>query len=310
MLDHSREFLVLAANLNYRTAATLLNISQPSLSRHIVELEKELGFKLFERNPLALTPAGRFYMESISDIIEHLDSVIKQGCRMAQEDSQTLSIYMLPSTGSLYSTIAYESITRIQAEQTDFSPRFQYNDRLFTIFDAVSLGKADVGFLLDKPSNLPDDLACEWLVNSPAIAWLHEDNPLLRLESLKFEDLADCYILSSTNQSSRTWLDGMIAIFRKAGVEPKIHLKDLDNRESFFINLAPDEVLLESTTAESICQINPRLVRVDFNDPALEYSVYLLYRKSPEKPLVGKFVETCHQVAKEISSELSPGSSS
>lgn len=299
MLDYSREFLVLAAHLNYKTAAMVLNISQPSLSRHIVDLEKELGFRLFERNPMALTPMGRFYMESISDIIENLDSVIEKGRQMSKIDNQTLPIYMLPAPGSVYSTIAYECIAQLHSEYPGFSPRFQYNDRHYTILDAVSCGKADIGFLLNKPSDIPDDLICEWLTDSPAVVWLHEHNPLLQKEDLKFEDLESCYVLSSTNQSSRTWSDGMNAIFRKKGIEPKAHLKDLDNRESFFINLGPDEVLIGSASTELITNINPHLVRVDFDDPDLMYSVHLLYREQPEKPIVGKFVETCHKFARE-----------
>ena len=49
VLDYSREFLVLAARLNYRETAALLNISQPALSRHMQQLEKEVGAQLIER---------------------------------------------------------------------------------------------------------------------------------------------------------------------------------------------------------------------------------------------------------------------
>ena len=44
-----REFLILARTENYLEAAELLFVSQPTLSRHIMTLENELGVPLFER---------------------------------------------------------------------------------------------------------------------------------------------------------------------------------------------------------------------------------------------------------------------
>ena len=61
MLDYAREFLVLAKQLNFVRAAETLHISQPTLTRHIAYLEQELGFKLLNRSPMALTEAGQSF---------------------------------------------------------------------------------------------------------------------------------------------------------------------------------------------------------------------------------------------------------
>ncbi len=42
--------ITLAEELNFSRAAERLHISQPTLSKQIVELESQLGFRLFERN--------------------------------------------------------------------------------------------------------------------------------------------------------------------------------------------------------------------------------------------------------------------
>ena len=44
-----QEFLVLAETLNFLAAASDLYISQATLSKHIREMEKELGAPLFKR---------------------------------------------------------------------------------------------------------------------------------------------------------------------------------------------------------------------------------------------------------------------
>lgn len=299
MLEYTREFMELATKLNYTAAAYQLNISQPTLSRHIADLENELGFKLFDRNPLSLTPSGRFYLESVSDIVERLDLIIEQSRAMSREDDRTLSICMVPSSCP-YSDIVYESIARIRGVVPNVSPRFHF-DRLQTVFDAVTSGAADIGILLAEPASLPDGFVCEWLVDSTFDAWLHESNPLLASPPVKFEDLEGCYLVCSTNQQYRTWYDGMAAAYRQRGMQPKVHLKDLDDLASFMLDLHLDEVLLGSDTLIA-SPYNPRLVRVRFDDPSLHYSAYLLYRSSA-RSVVKNFASTCHRVAEKKSTK-------
>ncbi|WP_158309937.1 LysR family transcriptional regulator [Eggerthella sp. YY7918] len=294
MLEYSREFMVLASRLNYTAAAAELNVSQPSLSRHMALLEKEVGFKLLERNPVALTPAGRYYLEVISDIVGRLDAAVERGRVISREGGNTVSISMVPSDCP-YSDIIYGAIARLREERVDFVPRF-LSDKTRTVFEAVASGLADVGVLLDLPDQLPDELACEWLVDSPFDAWLHEESPVLNHQPVLFEDLADCRLVCSTNQQFRTWLDGMSTAFRQHGMEPKLRLKDLEDMTSFMLELQPDELLLGSDTGAG-SGYNTHLVRIRFNDPTLVYSAYLLYRCNPVRPLVERFVRTCHELA-------------
>lgn len=77
------EFTVLARTLNYSRAAKALFISQSVLSKHIMELEKETGHKLIERNShnVALTEAGRILSNQAVEIIRlcgHAEHQIKK----------------------------------------------------------------------------------------------------------------------------------------------------------------------------------------------------------------------------------------
>ncbi len=59
-----RDFLAVAERGSLRAAARHLNVSQPSMTRSIHELEKELGVVLFERRAqgVALTPLGEVFL--------------------------------------------------------------------------------------------------------------------------------------------------------------------------------------------------------------------------------------------------------
>ncbi len=74
MLDFRlRVFQAVARKLSFTKAANELYISQPAITRHVRELEGELGLRLFERkgNSIALTPAGTLLLQH-ADATENL----------------------------------------------------------------------------------------------------------------------------------------------------------------------------------------------------------------------------------------------
>jgi DNA-binding transcriptional LysR family regulator len=54
-------FLAVAKAGSFRAAAEAMHLSQPALSQHVAEMERELGTRLFDRlgRKVALTEAGR-----------------------------------------------------------------------------------------------------------------------------------------------------------------------------------------------------------------------------------------------------------
>lgn len=63
-------FLSVARHLSFTKAAEELNISQPAISKHIVELESGYGIQLFERSKskVSLTPSGKIFKNFAQDI--------------------------------------------------------------------------------------------------------------------------------------------------------------------------------------------------------------------------------------------------
>lgn len=74
-IKYLKEFVTLAKELNYSSAAEMLFISQPVLSRHIMSLEKDLGMKLFDRTSKAvsLTKFGKFYLPYAEELARQFE---------------------------------------------------------------------------------------------------------------------------------------------------------------------------------------------------------------------------------------------
>lgn len=101
-----RYALELSKELNFSKVAEKLNISQPALSKQILNLEKELGVRLFERDktPIQLTYAGECFVERAEELLYKESQLL---CTMEQfktgeQGSITIgispfrSLYMMP----------------------------------------------------------------------------------------------------------------------------------------------------------------------------------------------------------------------
>ena len=74
-LNQVKHVIEVAEEKSFTTAAQKLFISQPSLSKSIKLLEKELGVELFERNPISLTFAGKIFVEKAKKILAEIEEV-------------------------------------------------------------------------------------------------------------------------------------------------------------------------------------------------------------------------------------------
>jgi DNA-binding transcriptional LysR family regulator len=74
--NYLRYFSVLAQVEHYTLAAARLEISQPSLSSAIRNLENELGVELFEKvgRNIRLTEQGRYYREQVDSALQQLNN--------------------------------------------------------------------------------------------------------------------------------------------------------------------------------------------------------------------------------------------
>jgi len=75
-----QEFVTLAKHRNYTVAAKELYITQPCLSNHMIAMEKELGFSVFEKTTktFSLTPAGKELLRQSQVILDTWDKMLKK----------------------------------------------------------------------------------------------------------------------------------------------------------------------------------------------------------------------------------------
>ena len=106
--NYLRYFSVLAQLEHYTLAAARLEISQPSLSSAIRNLEDELGVKLFEKvgRNIRLTEEGRYFKKKVDSAMEELSTATEM--LLSSRDNAPVVIRIGFVSGALNGPIAQE----------------------------------------------------------------------------------------------------------------------------------------------------------------------------------------------------------
>jgi DNA-binding transcriptional LysR family regulator len=174
-----RYFVAVAEELHFTNAAQRLHIAQPTLSRQIRQLERQLDVVLFDRNQrsVALTVAGKELLEGARKILE-LWEVTNVSL---QEAGEVLRVGIQSALGrGLLSDLESASGHRLAlhaASWTDPS-------------SGLAGRQADLA-LVWLP--LPDQSRYRWQVLRTEPRWvlLPENHPLAVSETIEFTDLLD-----------------------------------------------------------------------------------------------------------------------
>ncbi|RXG99345.1 LysR family transcriptional regulator [Bradyrhizobium zhanjiangense] len=139
-----RFFLQIAELGSVTRAATLLHIAQPALSRHIRQLEEELGVALFQRSDrgVALTSAGMLLRDRAVGLLQHVDRVRQEVRDDFNEPSGEVTVAMPPSMLEL---VTMPSIARYRERHPGVLLRvIEGISGVLNAWSMVQLGKADL----------------------------------------------------------------------------------------------------------------------------------------------------------------------
>ena len=154
--ENLREFIMLAEMGNYTNAAGPLFISETTLSRHIIALEKELDTPLFRRLPrrVELTEAGTIFMNYAQQIVSEEDAYQLAVTRRLDFTRSTLTI-------GFDSILAYYDIARLISGFQSKYPEFILQlteSSTFSLREQIAGGQLQLAFILDDKLNRNNSL--------------------------------------------------------------------------------------------------------------------------------------------------------
>lgn len=181
-----RYFLTTATEGNITRAADVLHVTQPTLSRQIMELERELGTTLVLRGKkgLTLTDDGLYFRQRAEEIVELADRLEQQ---FAERSDTVSGLITIGATESIGSRMLAKLICRF-AERYPLVQFHMYNEMADNIKDRLDKGLADIGLLLEPV----DVQKYEYLRLSQKETWgilMRSDHPLAGSEQITPEEI-------------------------------------------------------------------------------------------------------------------------
>lgn len=195
-----RYFLTAAAEGNITRAADVLHVTQPTLSRQLMNLEKELGTTLVLRGKkgLSLTDDGLIFRQRAEEIVELAD-LLKQ--RFAENSDIVNGIINIGASEAIGSRMMAKLIRNF-SEKYPLVQFHLYNEMADNVKDRLDKGLADIGLLLE-----PIDVhKYEFLRLAQKETWgilLRDDHPLASHEIITPEDMDDCSLILPLRENVR-----------------------------------------------------------------------------------------------------------
>src|ERR1700761_469700 len=120
-LRHLRYFLAVAEERQFTRAAARLHMQQPPLSQQIQELEQELGFALFLRQPrgVELTAPGEAFAEHARATLRMLEQGVMHARRVAL--GQVGRVRVALTSSAAFHPLAPAAIRRFRETYPDIS---------------------------------------------------------------------------------------------------------------------------------------------------------------------------------------------
>lgn len=211
-MSYIREFVICARHLNMRRAADDLLMTQSNLSKHLKQLEQEVGAPLFTyaSNRLSLTPVGSRFLEgsvALLDLFENL----QEGCLAYDEaERQGSQRHLVIQQHSLVDNTArsyYRLIDTLRCANDCLTISFAKASRRNFIHELKS---GSINLCMDYRYGSMDDITRDYrdagliwlhLHSEPLVLWCDRAHPL-NAPGLTPLDLQDIPIMTPGDASA------------------------------------------------------------------------------------------------------------
>jgi DNA-binding transcriptional LysR family regulator len=293
-LNQLREFAAIAESGSFSKAARQLRIAQPPLSRHIRQLEGELGVKLFVRTAtgVEITPEGSLLLAQARVVLEDTSALLELASRTKLGLASTLRVAMAPGLCEVVNRVRLHLVERsapIGIEGTDMASSHQY--------EALRRRTIDVGLL----RHVPDEPGIESapLFAERFVVMVNEHSPFARRRSVRLKHLAGQRLLLQDREWAALARDKILSLYVTAGFTPSFAtLQATPGNQASMLSVAAGDAIcfaLAGPISRSYLPVNGVAV-VPLDEPGAELHVQIAWRRNEISPIVNEFLRAAREL--------------
>lgn len=211
-------FVTLAEMLNYTKASDRLHITQPTLSKFIVNLEHSLGSPLFIRNKrdVKLTPQGKVFYEEIKKTLNVYYNGVSKVRDIEKGITGVLNIGVL-------GTALLQIFPKLMYSFNQKYPTIKINPLDYTyskILKTLSNGDIDIALMPDTRDETIDNFRHFELFSDAMCVVVHNDHKYANKNSIRLEEMKDEPFIHMNPKDSIEDTMFINSIFKSAGLIP------------------------------------------------------------------------------------------
>lgn len=212
-----RYFSVVAEEMHFGRAAKRLHISQPPLSRQMMNLEDELEVALFDRSKrgVQLTTAGSLFLLEARKVISAADAATTVALRAGRGEMGRLTVgFFVAATYAVLPRV----LRNFRQHSTDVNLVLK-DMELPQVLKGLIEGDIDVGFL--RPPITDRRISVEVLLREPFVAVVPQEHKFSRRSRLHLRDFIDEEFVMFAPKWSVTYAQIVNACYA-IGFQPRI----------------------------------------------------------------------------------------
>lgn len=200
-------------------AAKRLNVSQPSISAALSQLEAELGVQIFVRHlakGVTLSPAGQRLVNDARLLLAHASDFAQSAQSLG---SNVQGEIVVGSFMTLATRFMPGLLSGFRERQPGISVKLVEGDQQ-EIIDCLISGRTELA--LSYSFAVPDEIVGEKFCELPPYILLSADHPLANRSSISLHEMRDEPFILPDLPHSRDYFS---SLFTAAGIEPRISFR-------------------------------------------------------------------------------------
>jgi len=286
-LRHLRYFVVVGEEQHFGRAANRLNVAQPALSRQIQDLERELGFLLFNRLPrgVRLSAAGKLFLSDARRILEDVDEAKVRAERIAHGKAGTLRLGI--ATAVAWHGLVVDAFREFRQRRPDVELELHHLLSVNQI-DAILSGRLDAWFAASV-TPWHKDLAHRELAQEKMVLAVPKGHVLTKRKTVQLRDLRNMPFVWFPRWVNPGFHDRMMQACARGGLNAPRIVQEAPDRDTN-LGLVVCRIGL-SWQPESVRWHCPRgIVLLPVVDMNVRLPFNLVWKKDNSSPLLREFV--------------------
>lgn len=283
-------FTVVAEELHFGRAAMRLQMTQPPLSQQILQLERELGVKLFERSKrhVKLTNAGKVFLQEVRHVLTQLEQA-KVAALRAQMGM--LGRLVLGFVGSAIFDILPIIVRGFQEKFPNVDLVFREMPTPMQI-EAFHSKDIDIGFI--RTPVIDPLLSLLSVHQETCIAVVPKLHPLAQHASISMGDLSTERFILVEREVWPSWYDDILSKCRDAGFSPFIRQEVKEIQTVVGLVAAGLGISVVPRSTANLHARDVVYVNIEGEAPHVEMSI--AWRTDDNSAIVKQFLDTAKRL--------------